>query len=53
VAKHTEQLAGAKVVRDVVPTMTDRDESYIIDLCDRVLGLKAKRQHLFVEIDVF
>jgi hypothetical protein len=27
--------------------MTDRDESYIIDLCDRLLGLKAKRQHRF------
>ena len=27
--------------------MTDRDESYIIDLCDRVLSLKAKRQHRF------
>lgn len=27
--------------------MKDRDESYIIDLCDRLLGLKAKRQHRF------
>jgi hypothetical protein len=27
--------------------MTDRDESYVIDLCDRVLSLKAKRQHRF------
>lgn len=25
----------------------DRDESYVIDLCDKVLGLKAKRQHCF------
>ena len=25
--------------------MADRDETYIIDLCDRVLNLKAKRQH--------
>lgn len=24
-----------------------RDESYVIDLCDEVLGLKAKRQHHF------
>ena len=24
-----------------------RDESYVIDLCDRVLRLKAKRQHRF------
>lgn len=31
----------------MVPTMKDRDESYIIDLCDRLLGLKAKRQHRF------
>jgi hypothetical protein len=27
--------------------MADRDEAYIIDLCDRVLNLKAKRQHRF------
>jgi hypothetical protein len=27
--------------------MTDRDESYVIDLCDRVLSLKAKRQYRF------
>jgi len=27
--------------------MKDRDEFYIIDLCDRVLGIKAKRQHRF------
>ncbi len=25
----------------------NRDENYIIDLCDAVLGLKAKRQHRF------
>jgi len=27
--------------------MSNRDESYVIDLCDRVLGLKASRQHRF------
>jgi hypothetical protein len=27
--------------------MANRDESYVIDLCDRVLNLKAKRQHRF------
>src|SRR5271163_234983 len=27
--------------------MRDRDESYVIDLCDRVLRLKANRQHRF------
>lgn len=27
--------------------MTNGDESYAIDLCDRVLRLKAKRQHRF------
>ena len=27
--------------------MSNRDESYVIDLCDRVLRLKAKRQHRF------
>jgi hypothetical protein len=27
--------------------MPKRDESYVIDLCDRVLSLKAKRQHRF------
>lgn len=27
--------------------MSNRDESYIIDLCDRVLRLKANRQHRF------
>lgn len=25
----------------------DRDEDYVIDLCDEVLGLKASRQHRF------
>jgi hypothetical protein len=25
----------------------DSDESYVIDLCDRVLSLKARRQHRF------
>lgn len=25
----------------------DRDEIYVIDLCDEILGLKAKRQHRF------
>ena len=29
------------------PRMRVSDESYIIDLCDRVLNLKAKRQHRF------
>jgi len=36
--------------RDTVlhsPRMRVSDESYIIDLCDRVLNLKAKRQHRF------
>ena len=27
--------------------MSKRDESYVIDLCDLVLGLRAKRQHRF------
>src|ERR1700685_2034612 len=27
--------------------MTNRDESYVIDMCDRVLRLKAQRQHRF------
>jgi hypothetical protein len=27
--------------------MSNRDESYVLDICDRVLSLKAKRQHRF------
>lgn len=31
----------------VLPSKCDRDESYVIDLCDEVLQLKASRQHRF------
>ena len=28
-------------------TSTDRDEKYVLDLCDKVLGLNSSRQHDF------
>lgn len=30
-----------------MPSRTLSDEAYVIDLCDRVLGLTARRQHRF------
>ena len=31
----------------ILSTESHRDEDYIIDLCDKILGLKALRQHRF------
>ncbi|MXN90936.1 hypothetical protein GR160_06815 [Flavobacterium sp. Sd200] len=28
--------------------MNDKDETYVLNLCDEVLGLKGSRQHLFL-----
>lgn len=30
-----------------MPSVKQRDEHYVLDLCDRVLGLRSARQHTF------
>jgi hypothetical protein len=36
-----------KIVAKIISGDNDSDENYVIDLCDKVLGIKASRQHKF------
>ena len=42
------EMEEIKVPAKGVPTNSNRDESYVIDLCDEVLGVTADRQHRFI-----
>jgi len=44
--KRFKLRSTSKAVKGVVPAAV-RDEHYVLDLCDAVLGLKAVRQHCF------
>jgi hypothetical protein len=44
-SRHTAQFSSKSMIRPVV--RNERDEHYIIDLCDEVLRTKALRQHSF------
>ena len=48
--KKLEELGVSKNVRDMLNSgrsRKDSDEEYVINLCDEVLGLTARRQYCF------
>lgn len=41
------EKANIKLTRTINPKTSDKDEKYVIDLCDKILGLTSIRQHKF------
>lgn len=44
---HPEKIQNLEKVTSKTQPRKERDEDYVINLCDKILGLKASRQHRF------
>ena len=42
-----QEKKAPKIKKRIAKKRSDSDEHYVIDLCDKILGVKAKRQHHF------